>query len=45
MAATIVPALGQDFDLIQLVVQPMFLFSGTFFPIDALPAPLQVSSG
>ena len=28
----------QDFDLIQLVVLPMFLFSGTFYPIDAYPA-------
>jgi lipooligosaccharide transport system permease protein len=27
----------QDFDLIQLVILPMFLFSGTFFPLDSLP--------
>jgi lipooligosaccharide transport system permease protein len=27
----------QDFDLIQLVVLPMFLFSGTFYPLDAYP--------
>jgi lipooligosaccharide transport system permease protein len=27
----------QDFDLIQLVILPMFLFSGTFFPLDTLP--------
>jgi lipooligosaccharide transport system permease protein len=33
----------QDFDLIQLVVLPMFLFSGTFFPIDRYPAFLQIA--
>jgi lipooligosaccharide transport system permease protein len=27
----------QDFDLIQLFVLPMFLFSGTFYPLDAYP--------
>jgi lipooligosaccharide transport system permease protein len=33
----------QDFDLpMGLVVMPMFLFSGTFFPIDQLPAALEV---
>jgi lipooligosaccharide transport system permease protein len=32
----------QDFDLINLVVLPLFLFSGTFFPISAYPEPLQV---
>ena len=32
----------QDFDLIQLVVLPMFLFSGTFYPIDAYPEALRV---
>ena len=32
----------QDFDLTQLVVLPMFLFSGTFFPISAYPPALQV---
>jgi lipooligosaccharide transport system permease protein len=32
----------QDFDLpFGLVVMPMFLFSGTFFPIDAYPLPIQ----
>ena len=32
----------QDFDLIQLVILPLFLFSGTFYPIDAYPAALQL---
>ena len=32
----------QDFDLIQLFVLPMFLFSGTFYPIDAYPEALQI---
>ena len=41
MAATSYMRSWQDFDLIQLVVLPMFLFSGTFFPIDAYPAVLQ----
>ncbi len=37
MAATSFMKTWQDFDLIQLVVLPMFLFSGTFYPIDRLP--------
>jgi lipooligosaccharide transport system permease protein len=37
MAATSFMRTWQDFDLIQLVVLPMFLFSGTFFPLDAMP--------
>ena len=37
MAATSFMRSWQDFDLIQLVILPMFLFSGTFFPLDALP--------
>jgi lipooligosaccharide transport system permease protein len=32
----------QDFDLIQLVILPMFLFSGTFFPLDTLPDWLRI---
>jgi lipooligosaccharide transport system permease protein len=28
----------QDFDLITVVTMPMFLFSGTFFPISVYPA-------
>jgi lipooligosaccharide transport system permease protein len=31
----------QDFDLVQLALQPMFLFSATFFPISVYPAPLR----
>jgi lipooligosaccharide transport system permease protein len=45
MAATSFMRSWQDFDLIQLVVLPMFLFSGTFFPVDAYPEPLQVIVG
>jgi lipooligosaccharide transport system permease protein len=32
----------QDFDLVQLVILPMFLFYGTFFPVTAYPPVLQV---
>ncbi|MFL5642630.1 MAG: ABC transporter permease [Chloroflexota bacterium] len=42
MAATTFMKTWQDFDLIQLVILPMFLFSGTFYPIDAYPPALQV---
>jgi lipooligosaccharide transport system permease protein len=42
MAATSFMKTWQDFDLIQLVVLPMFLFSGTFYPIDAYPAMLRL---
>jgi lipooligosaccharide transport system permease protein len=31
----------QDFEYIQLVIMPMFLFSGTFYPIDTYPSWLQ----
>jgi lipooligosaccharide transport system permease protein len=31
----------QDFDLVTLVTLPLFLFSGTFFPIDFYPPALQ----
>lgn len=31
----------QDFDLVQLVMLPMFLFSATFFPLSAYPPLLQ----
>ena len=37
MAATSFMRTWQDFDLINLVILPMFLFSGTFYPIDAYP--------
>ena len=42
MAATSFMRTWQDFDLIQLVVLPMFLFSGTFYPVDAYPEGLRV---
>jgi len=32
----------QDLDIIQLALQPMFLFSATFFPITVYPPALQV---
>ena len=32
----------QDFDLVTLVTMPLFLFSGTFYPIDVYPSALQV---
>jgi lipooligosaccharide transport system permease protein len=41
MAATSFMRTWQDFDLIQLVILPMFLFSGTFFPLDSLPPAAQ----
>ncbi|HET7029912.1 MAG TPA: ABC transporter permease [Candidatus Limnocylindrales bacterium] len=42
MAATSFMRTWQDFDLIQLVILPMFLFSGTFYPLDAYPDALRV---
>ncbi len=42
MAATSFMRTWQDFDLIQLVVLPMFLFSGTFFPLDRYPDALRL---
>ena len=42
MAATTFMRSWQDFDLIQLVVLPLFLFSGTFYPITAYPDALRV---
>jgi len=42
MAATSFMRTWQDFDLIQLVILPMFLFSGTFYPLDAYPEPLRI---
>lgn len=41
MAATSWMKSWQDFDLIQLFILPMFLFSGTFYPIDVYPQFLQ----
>ena len=42
MAATSFMKTWQDFDLIQLVVLPLFLFSATFFPIETYPEGLQL---
>lgn len=41
MAATSFMRSWQDFDLIQLVVLPLFLFSATFYPIETYPPALQ----
>ena len=32
----------QDFDYLQLVLLPLFLFSTTFYPLSTYPGPLQV---
>lgn len=42
MAATTFMRSWQDFDLVTLVVLPMFLFSTTFFPLSVYPRWLQV---
>ena len=42
MAATSFMKTWQDFDLIQLVILPLFLFSGTFYPIETYPEPLRL---
>ena len=42
MAATSFMKTWQDFDLIQLVVLPLFLFSATFYPIEAYPEALRI---
>jgi lipooligosaccharide transport system permease protein len=41
MAATTFVRKWSDFDYLQLAIMPMFLFSGTFYPIDAYPPALQ----
>jgi lipooligosaccharide transport system permease protein len=41
IAATTFMRSWQDFDLVQLAVLPMFLFSATFFPLSVYPPPLQ----
>jgi len=41
MAATTFMRSWQDFDLVQLAVLPMFLFSATFYPLSTYPGPLQ----
>ncbi len=42
MAATSYMKTWQDFDLVQLVVLPLFLFSGTFYPIETYPEPIRL---
>jgi lipooligosaccharide transport system permease protein len=42
MACTTFMRSWQDFDLIQLVTLPLFLFSATFFPLEVYPRPLQI---
>ena len=42
MAATSFMRTWQDFDLIQLVILPLFLFSATFYPIETYPEALRV---
>lgn len=41
MTATTFMNSWQDFDLVQLVLMPLFLFSATFFPLDVYPPALQ----
>ena len=41
MAATTFVRKWRDFDYMQLAIMPMFLFSGTFYPIDGYPPALQ----
>jgi lipooligosaccharide transport system permease protein len=41
MAATSFMRSWQDFDLVQLVTLPLFLFSATFYPLDVYPQWLQ----
>jgi lipooligosaccharide transport system permease protein len=42
MAATTYVRGWQDFDLIQMVLLPLFLFSATFYPIDTYPEGLRL---
>jgi lipooligosaccharide transport system permease protein len=42
MACTTFMRSWQDFDLVQLALLPMFLFSTTFFPLTVYPGPVQV---
>ncbi len=42
MAATSYMRSWQDFDLVQLFVLPMFLFSATFYPLEVYPRGIQV---
>jgi lipooligosaccharide transport system permease protein len=42
MAATTFVRSWQDFDLVQLVILPLFLFSATFYPISVYPEGLRL---
>jgi lipooligosaccharide transport system permease protein len=42
MAATTFMRTWQDFDLIQLAILPLFLFSATFYPITTYPEPIRI---
>lgn len=42
MAATTYMRSWQDFDLVSLVTMPLFLFSGTFYPLDVYPPLIQI---
>lgn len=42
MAATSFMRTWQDFDLIQLAILPLFLFSATFYPITTYPEPIRI---
>jgi len=41
MTATTFMSSWQDFDLVQLVLMPLFLFSATFYPLEVYPTALQ----
>ena len=41
LAATTWMRSWQDFDLVTLVTMPLFLFSGTFYPLDVYPVAIQ----
>ena len=42
MAATTYMRSWQDFDFVQLAILPLFLFSGTFYPLSTYPRWLQI---
>src|SRR6266487_4280905 len=42
MAATCYMRTWQDFDFVMMAMVPMFLFSGTFYPLSIYPRPLQI---
>ena len=42
MVATSFMRSWQDFDLVQMIVLPLFLFSATFYPLETYPEPLRI---